>query len=227
MAPDGHGPEHRRGRTLRNYLIAGLLIWIPIFITVVVFRFLVNLMDQTLLLLPPPVRPENVLGFRIPGLGVLLTIALLFVTGLVATNLIGGRFVTWIEDLVRKIPLIGPVYGGAKSFSETVLTSKGQSFKKVLMVEYPRKGIWSLAFLTANELEEVQARTEQEVVCCFVPTTPNPTSGFIVMVPRNEVIELDMEVESAVKMIVTLGVVVPRWNKRPGALPLAPPEAPP
>jgi uncharacterized membrane protein len=227
MAPDGHGPEHRRGRTLRNYLIAGLLIWIPIFITVVVFRFLLNLMDQTLLLLPPPVRPENLLGFRIPGLGVLLTIVLLAVTGLVATNLIGERLVTWVEGLVRRIPLIGPVYGGAKSFSETVFTSKGQSFKKVLLIQYPRAGIWSLAFQTSNELEEVQARTDQEVVCCFVPTTPNPTSGFIVMVPRKDVIELDMEVESAVKMIVTLGVVVPKWHKRPPPQPLAPPEAPP
>ncbi|HSN72175.1 MAG TPA: DUF502 domain-containing protein [Steroidobacteraceae bacterium] len=224
---EGSGSEHRRGRTLRNYLIAGLLIWIPIFITVVVFRFLVNLMDQTLLLLPGPVRPENLLGFKIPGLGVVLTIVLLAVTGLVATNLIGGRLVTWIEGLVRRIPFIGPVYGGAKSFSETVLTSKGQSFKKVLLIQYPRVGVWSLAFLTSNELEEVQARTDHEVVCCFVPTTPNPTSGFIVMVPRKDVIELDMEVESAVKMIVTLGVVVPRWNKRPGAQPLAPPEAAP
>jgi uncharacterized membrane protein len=227
MAPETDGHEPRRGRTLRNYLIAGLLIWIPIFITVVIFRFLLNLMDQTLLLLPPPVRPENVLGFRIPGLGMILTIALLLTTGLVATNLLGRKFVNWIEGLVRRIPLIGAVYGGAKSFSETVLTSKGQSFKKVLMIVYPRKGLWSLAFLTSDQLEEVQSRTSSQVVCCFVPTTPNPTSGYIVMVPRSDVIELDMEVESAVKMIVTLGVVVPRWNKRPAPVTLAPPEAAP
>jgi len=218
-------PSHP-GRTLRNYLIAGLLIWIPIVITIFVFRFLLNLMDQTLLLLPPPIRPENVLGFAVPGLGVVLTIGVLLITGLTVTNLFGRRLVLWLEGLVRRIPLIGPVYGGAKSFSETVLTDKGQSFKKVLLIEYPRKGVWSLAFMTSGELEEVQARTDQEVICCFVPTTPNPTSGFIVMVPRGEVIELDMEVDSAVKMIITLGVVVPKWNKRPLPRELAPPGTP-
>jgi uncharacterized membrane protein len=225
MPSQGH--EHRRARTLRTYLIAGLLIWIPIFITVMLIRFLVNLMDQTLLLLPSPLRPENLLGFRIPGLGVLLTVALLLVTGLIVANLLGRRLVTWIEGLVRRIPILGPVYGGAKAFSETVLTNKGDSFKKVLLIEYPRAGVWSLAFLTASELEEVQVRTDKEVVCCFVPTTPNPTSGFIVMVPRSEVIELDMEVESAIKMIITLGVVVPHWHKRPAAPRVALPGGPP
>jgi uncharacterized membrane protein len=130
--------------------------------------------------------------------------------------------VAGFEDLVRRIPVIGSVYGGAKTFSETVLTDKGKSFKQVVMVEFPRKGIFSIGFITAEELEEVQAKTEQDVVCVFVPTTPNPTTGFIVLVPREEVVRLDMTVDDAFKMLLTLGVVVPKWNNKPVAADLAP-----
>ena len=115
---------------------------------------------------------------------------------------------------MRRIPVIGSVYGGAKTFSETVLTDKGKSFKQVVMVEFPRKGIFSVGFITSEELEEVQAKTEQDVVCVFVPTTPNPTTGFIVLVPRDEVVRLDMTVDDAFKMLLTLGVVVPKWNNK-------------
>jgi len=207
--------SHSRARALRNYLIGGLLVWIPIMITVWVFRFLTRILDNSLVLLPPSWRPEAIFGHYVPGVGIALSLLLLFGTGLVARNLFGKRIVTGIEDLVRRIPVVGAVYGGAKSFSETVLTDKGSSFKQVVMVEFPRKGIFSIGFITAHDLEEVQARTEQLVTCVFVPTTPNPTTGFLVLVPKNEVVMMDMSVDEAFKMLLTLGVVVPTWKNRP------------
>jgi uncharacterized membrane protein len=166
-------------------------------------------------LLPPSWRPEAIFGHYVPGVGIALSLLLLFVTGLIARNLFGKRIVTGIEDMVRRIPVVGAVYGGAKSFSETVLTDKGRSFKQVVMVEFPRKGIYSIGFITSHELEEVQAKTEQDVTCVFVPTTPNPTTGFIVLVPKDEVVMLDMTVDEAFKMLLTLGVVVPTWKNKP------------
>ena len=218
---------HPRARAFRNYLIGGLLVWIPIMITVWVFRFLTRILDSSLLLLPPSWRPEALFGHYIPGVGIALSLFLLFGTGVVARNLFGKRIVTGIEDLVRRIPVVGAVYGGAKSFSETVLTDKGRSFKQVVMVEFPRKGIFSVGFITSHELEEVQAKTEQEVTCVFVPTTPNPTTGFIVLVPKDEVVMLDMTVDEAFKMLLTLGVVVPTWKNKPIDGRLAPPQSGP
>jgi uncharacterized membrane protein len=224
-----NGRSGRRGfaRRLRNHLIAGLLIWIPIMVTVWVIRFLSRILDQSLVLLPPPWRPEALVGQYVPGVGIILSFILLLVTGVLVRNLFGGRIVAGFEDLVRRIPVIGAVYGGAKTFSETVLTDKGKSFKQVVMVEFPRKGIFSVGFITSEELEEVQAKTEQDVVCVFVPTTPNPTTGFIVLVPREEVVRLDMTVDEAVKMLLTLGVVVPKWKNKPVAADLAPQQPSP
>jgi uncharacterized membrane protein len=206
---------HPRARAFRNYLIGGLLVWIPIMITVWVFRFLTRILDSSLVLLPPSWRPEAIFGHYVPGVGILLSLLLLLLTGLVARNLLGKRVMTAVEDVVRRIPVIGAVYGGAKSFSETVLTDKGTSFKQVVMVEFPRKGIFSIGFITAHDLEEVQARTDQLVTCVFVPTTPNPTTGFLVLVPKDEVVIMDMTVDEAFKMLFTLGVVVPKWKNKP------------
>jgi uncharacterized membrane protein len=218
---------HTRARALRNYLIGGLLVWIPIMITVWVFRFLTRILDSSLLLLPPSWRPEALFGHYVPGVGIALSLLLLFGTGVIARNLFGKRIVTGIEDMVRRIPVVGAVYGGAKSFSETVLTDKGSSFKQVVMVEFPRKGIFSIGFITAHDLEEVQARTEQMVTCVFVPTTPNPTTGFLVLVPKDEVVKMDMTVDEAFKMLLTLGVVVPTWKNKPLDGRLAPPQSGP
>jgi len=217
-----------KARAVRNYLIGGLLIWLPIMITVWVVRFLSSILDQSLLLLPPPWRPEAVFGTYIPGLGIILSLLLLFLTGVLVKNLFGGQMVAWIESLVRRVPIVGAVYAGAKTFSETVLTDKGRSFKQVVMVQFPRPGAYSLGFITAEHLEELQARTAEEVVCVFVPTTPNPTTGFLVMFPRHEVTTLDMTVDEAFKMLLTLGVVVPTWKRgRPGTGRLAAQQAEP
>ncbi len=171
-------------RKIRNYLIGGLLVWIPIMITVWVIRFVSGILDSSLVLLPPSWRPEAVFGTYVPGVGVVLSLLLLLLTGVLVKNLFGGQMVAGLESLVRRIPVVGAVYGGAKTFSETVLTDKGKSFKQVVMVEFPRKGVFSIGFITSHELEEAQAKTAQDVTCVFVPTTPNPTTGFIVLVPR-------------------------------------------
>jgi uncharacterized membrane protein len=196
----------------KRYLIAGLLVWVPAGVTFLVLRIAVNLMDRSLLLIPAKYRPEAVLGFHIPGLGIILTLALLLVTGFLAANLVGRRLVGLWEWLLGQIPLVGAIYTGAKIVSETVFTDKGLAFRKVLLVEYPRRGLWSLAFMTSHHLGEVQAKTGKEVICVFVPTTPNPTSGFLIMVPRDEVVEMEMAVDEAISMIISLGVVVPDWR---------------
>jgi uncharacterized membrane protein len=197
---------------LKRYLITGLLVWVPAGVTFLVLRIAVNLMDRSLLLIPTEYRPESLLGFRIPGLGIILTLALLLVTGFLAANLIGRRLVALWEWLLGQIPLVRTIYTGAKKVSETVFTDKGLAFRKVLLVEYPRRGLWSLAFMTAHRLGELQAKTGKEVLCVFVPTTPNPTSGFLIMVPREDVVEMDMTVDEAISMIISLGVVVPDWR---------------
>jgi uncharacterized membrane protein len=211
-------------KAFRNYLIGGLLVWIPIMITVWVVRFLSRILDSSLVLLPPPWRPEALFGTYVPGLGIALSLLLLFLTGLLVKNLFGGRIVAGLEALVQRIPVIGAVYSGAKTFSETVLTDKGKSFKQVVMVEFPREGVYSIGFITSHELEEAQHKTEQVVTCVFVPTTPNPTTGFIVLVPKDEVVIMDMTVDEAFKMLLTLGVVVPTWKNKPLDGRLAPPQ---
>jgi len=213
---------------LRRYLVAGILVWVPLAVTYALLRFVVGLMDRTLLLLPAPYRPEILLQqlfgtdnpIQIPGLGVILTILVLLITGVLAANIVGRAFVGGWESLLDRIPVVRSVYGAAKNFAEIVFSDSSQSFKNVLLIQYPREGLYSLAFQTATELGEVQGRTGEEIVCCFVPTTPNPTSGFIVIVPKKDVTVLDMEVDEALKMIISLGVVVPTWHKDPtGELP--------
>ncbi len=194
---------------VRRYLIAGLLVWLPIIATVLVVRFILNLMDQTLLVLPRSLRPETLLGVHIPGIGALLAVLILLATGLLVTNMIGRSLVRAWEDLLNRIPFVRAVYGGVKSFSTTILSNSGNSFKKVLLIEYPRAGLWSIGFQTASDVRFARVQNAEPQVCVFIPTTPNPTSGFIVLVPRSQAIELDMSVDAAMKMIVTLGVVMP------------------
>jgi uncharacterized membrane protein len=194
---------------MRRYLIAGVLVWMPILATIFVIRFLVGLMDQTLLVLPESWRPEALLGFPLPGLGAILAFVVLLVTGMFGTNLLGRQLVGGWEGLMKRIPFVRTVYGGVKSFAETVFTDQGKSFKKVVVVEYPRVGVWSIGFLVAEQMGELSERTGADLVGVFVPTTPNPTSGFIVFVPRADVIELTMTIDQAMKMVLTLGVVVP------------------
>ncbi|RLA33194.1 MAG: hypothetical protein DRR11_06150 [Gammaproteobacteria bacterium] len=214
-------------KRLRRYIVAGILVWLPIGVTVFLLRILVGMLDQSLLLIPEQYRPEELIGFAIPGLGLLLTLLILLITGVLAANIVGRSMVGLWESMLERIPVVRSVYSAAKNFAEIVFSDSSQSFKKVLLIEYPRKGLYSLAFQTSSQLGEVQGRTGEKVICAFVPTTPNPTSGLIIIVPRKDVIELDMDVDEALKMIISLGVVVPTWNndKNP-ELPLVMPDDP-
>ena len=198
---------------LRRYLVAGLLIWAPLAVTFVLLRFAVNIMDKTLAIIPLQYRPDELLGFHIPGLGVILTFIVLFITGMLAANYVGRHVVGGWESLLDRIPIVRTIYGGAKNFAEIVFSDSNESFKKVLLIEYPRKGLYSLAFQTSSDLGEVQGRTGEDVICCFVPTTPNPTSGVVIMLPRDDAQVLDMDIDEALKMIISLGVVVPTWRE--------------
>jgi uncharacterized membrane protein len=198
---------------MRKYVIAGLLVWMPLGITFLVIRAIVGLLDRTLLLLPDMYQPDNLLGIHIPGFGVLLAALLVLTTGMVVANFLGKRLIAAWESLLARIPLVRSLYAGIKQIMEAVLATDAKSFRKVLLIEYPRKGVWSLAFMTSDDLGEVQAKTQSTVISVFIPTTPNPTSGFILMVPKEDAIELDMTVEDGLKMIISLGVAVPPWKK--------------
>ena len=212
----------------RRYLIAGLLVWVPLIVTGMIIKFLVDMLDFTILLLPPSWRPEAILGFSVPGTGVVVAIVIVFVTGLVAANIVGRKLFDSGDAIVDRIPLVSSIYSAVKQVMRTVLDDGGQSFKRVLMVEYPRKGLWTLGFQTGVGVGEVQQRTEQDVVTVFIPTTPNPTSGFVIMVPREDAVELDMSVEDGLKFVMSLGVVVPNWPAVPKGSPkVAPPVAKP
>ena len=198
---------------MKKYLIAGLLVWMPLGITFLVVRAIVGFLDRTLLLLPQAYQPDTMLGIHIPGLGVVLAVVLVLATGMVVANFLGKRIVAAWESLLARIPLVRSLYAGIKQIMEAVLATDAKSFSKVLLLEYPRKGVWSFAFMTSDSLGEVQAKTEAKVISVFIPTTPNPTSGFVLMVPADDVIELEMSVEDGLKMIISMGVVVPPWGK--------------
>jgi len=198
----------RKKRNLRRYLVAGVLVWLPILATIGVVSFMLRLMDRTLLLLPPSYRPEALVGFSLPGLGALFALIVLLLTGLLVTNLIGRRLVIWGEELLNRIPLVRTVYGGVKSFAESVF-SQSNAFRKVVMVEYPRAGVWSIGFLTAEDVPEVSDKLGEPHVAVYLSAALNATAGYLVLVPRRQVVELDMSVDEAMKMIITCGVVVP------------------
>lgn len=198
---------------MKKYLIAGLLVWMPLGITFLVVRAIVDFLDRTLLLLPYAYQPDTIIGFHIPGFGVVLAVVMVLTTGMIVANLLGRRIVAAWESLLARIPVVRNLYAGIKQILEAVLATDSKSFRKVLLVEYPRKGVWSLAFMTSSDLGEVQQKTAGDVVSVFIPTTPNPTSGFVLMVQKSEVIEMDMSVEEGLKMIISMGVVVPKFNK--------------
>lgn len=213
-------------KLLRRYLVAGLLVWIPIGVTFLILKVIVDLVDETLFLVPAPYRPDNVLGVHIPGLGIILTGAVVLVTGMLAANFIGRWLLRSGDSLLNRIPLVRSIYGSARKFSEVLFADRDKTFSKVLMVEYPRKGVYRLAFQTAV-VPEFEARLGRQVVSVFVPNSPNVAAGFLVMLPREEVIELDMDIETAVKMIVSLGVVVPGDKGGGGKASVAPTAPPP
>lgn len=195
---------------LRRYFITGLLVLVPLFITVWVLKTIVNLMDQTLVLLPPQWRPEFVLGVYIPGFGVVLTLLIVLTTGLVAANFFGRRILIAWEGLLGRVPVVKSIYYSVKQVSDTLFSDSGEAFRKALLVQYPREGSWTIAFQTGQPGGEVAEHLRQEMVSVYVPTTPNPTSGFFLIMPKSDVVELEMSVDDALKYIISMGVVVPQ-----------------
>jgi uncharacterized membrane protein len=200
---------------MKRYLIAGLLVWAPLGITIWVMHFLLTTLDQTLLLLPDALRPERLVGFRIPGLGVLLAFAILLGTGVVAANILGLRMIRLWEAILGRIPFVKSIYSSVKQVSDTLLSDTGNAFRKALLVEFPHENAWTIAFLTGAPAPAVAHHLDEEYVSVYVPTTPNPTSGYFIMVPRTRVRELDMSVDEALKYVVSMGVVAPRGGGVP------------
>jgi uncharacterized membrane protein len=194
---------------MRKYFVTGLLILVPLAITLWVLNLVVSTMDKSLLLLPAAWRPEALFGFAIPGLGTILTLLIVFLVGLATRNFIGKKVVALWDALLRRIPVFNTIYSSVKQVSDTLFSSSGNAFRKALLVQYPRQGSWTIAFLTGVPGGDVRNHLVGDYVSVYVPTTPNPTSGFFLMVPRADAIELDMSVDEALKYIVSMGVVTP------------------
>ena len=201
---------------MKKYFITGLLIWVPLAITAWVLALIVRTMDQTLLLLPEAIRPEHLLGVYIPGIGVIATLLVVFLTGLVTANIIGQRLLRFWEGVLSRIPVVKSVYYSVKQVSDTLFSTSGEAFRKALLVQYPREGVWTIAFQTGQPGGDVVNYLDGEFVSIYVPTTPNPTSGFFLMLPRKDVIELDMSVDEALKYIISMGVVAPAMRNPAG-----------
>jgi|SRR5579872_366292 len=199
---------------LRRYFISGLLVWLPVWITILAIKFLVDILSYTLLLLPKQYQPDALIGFHIPGIGVVITLLVIFLTGLLVTNLLGRRLVAGGDAIIARIPIVRTIYLGVKQIVQTMFAPGGQSFRKVFLVQYPHPGSWTIAFQTGDATGEVTQKFDDEpMVSVYVPTTPNPTSGFLLMIPRKDVIELNMSVDQALKFVISLGVVQPINNK--------------
>jgi uncharacterized membrane protein len=195
---------------MKKYLITGLLIWIPLAITIWVLELIVSTMDQSLLLLPPQYQPQALFGYQIPGLGAVLTVLVVLVTGVLASNILGQRLVLFGEKIVGRIPVVKSIYSGVKQVSDTLFAPGGQAFRKALLVQYPREGSWTIAFLTGQPGGDVANHLRGEYLSVYVPTTPNPTSGFFLMMRKAEIVELDMSVDEALKYVISMGVVPPQ-----------------
>lgn len=193
----------------KRYIITGLLVLVPLVITLWVVKTLVGIMDQSLLLLPQGWRPEALLGYAVPGIGALLTVLIVLVTGMIATNFFGRRIILFWEGLLARVPVVKSIYYSVKQVSDTLFSDSGQAFRKALLVQYPRAGCWTIAFQTGSPSGDVARHLPGEHISVYVPTTPNPTSGFFLMMPVDEVVELDMSVDDALKYIISMGVVAP------------------
>jgi len=195
--------------TLRRYFVAGLLVWIPLGITLWVLKLLVDLMDQSLLLLPDRLHTEALFGFHVPGLGIFLTLAIILATGALAANIFGRQLLSLGDAALSRIPIVRSIYGGVKQISDTLFSPEGKAFRRAVLVRWPHTGMWTVALVTGSPENEVAGILGREQISVFVPATPNITSGFFMIVPRSETIELEMTVDEALKYIISMGVAEP------------------
>jgi uncharacterized membrane protein len=198
---------------VKKYLITGLLIWIPLVITIWVLKTVVDMLDQSLLLLPEHWRPDFWIGVHVPGLGAILTVVIVFVTGVFATNFFGAQLVVLWHKVLNRIPVVNSIYSSVKQISDTLFSSSGQAFRKALLVQWPHEGAWTIAFMTGTPTGDVVRHLPPDCISVYVPTTPNPTGGYFVIVARKDVIELDMTVDQALKYVISMGVVPPLEHK--------------
>lgn len=194
---------------LRKYFITGLLIWLPLAVTLWILDIILTTLDRTLLLLPEAWRPDQLLGVHVPGFGLILSVLVILVTGVLAANIIGERLLRWWEGLLARIPIVRSIYSSVKQVSDTMLTSQGNAFRKAVLVEFPQRGQWAIGLVVGAPGPAIDRHLHGEVLTVFVPTAPNPTSGYTIIVPQSEVKELDISVDDALKFIISLGVVTP------------------
>lgn len=197
-------------KNLKKYFLTGLLLVIPLYITFYVLKLLVFGMDGLLVYLPKELNPDTYLPFHIPGLGLLITVIGIFLIGVVATNFFGRKLIQLGEWLLDKIPVLRGIYKAVKQILETFFSSE-ESFTQVVMVEYPRLNVYSIGFVTGTATGEFQVKTKKELINVFVPTTPNPTSGFFIAFPKEELVFLDMSVEDGFKLLMSAGMVAPPY----------------
>lgn len=212
------------GATVRRYFVAGLLVWIPLVITLWVLKLLVDLMDQSLLLVPAQFRSEALFGFHVPGMGMILTLAIVLATGALAANFFGRKVLALGDRLLQRVPVVRSIYGGVKQISDTLFSPEGKAFRRAVLVRYPHAGAWTVALVTGTPEHEVADILGRDQISVFVPTTPNITAGFFLIVPRSETVELDMGVDAALKYIISMGVAEPAARQMRPAQQMAPPS---
>lgn len=212
------------GATVRRYFVAGLLVWIPLVITLWVLKLLVDLMDQSLLLVPEQFRSEALFGFHVPGMGMILTVVIVLATGALAANFFGRRVLALGDRLLQRVPVVRSIYGGVKQISDTLFSPEGKAFRRAVLVRYPHAGAWTVALVTGTPEHEVADILGRDQISVFVPTTPNITAGFFLIVPRSETVELDMGVDAALKYIISMGVAEPAARQMRAAPRIAPPS---
>ena len=214
------------GKAVKKYLITGILVWLPVAVTIWVITYIISATDQLVNLLPAQWQPAQHLGFNIPGLGFIVAVLVLFFTGLFAANVLGRKIIEGWDRLLGRIPVVKSIYSSVKKVSESLLSDNSRSFKTPVLVPFPQPGIWTIAFVSGSVAPSLQnALGEEEYVSVYVPTTPNPTSGFFLVVPRADVIELAMSVDEALKYVISMGVVAPPPVREPVALPPVPAAA--
>jgi len=211
------------GATVRRYFVAGLLVWIPLVITLWVLKLLVDLMDQSLLLVPEQYRSEALFGFHVPGMGMALTLAIVLATGALAANFFGRKVLSLGDRLLQRVPVVRSIYGGVKQISDTLFSPEGKAFRRAVLVRYPHAGAWTVALVTGTPEHEVADILGRDQISVFVPTTPNITAGFFLIVPRSETVELDMGVDAALKYIISMGVAEPASRQVRATQRIAPP----
>lgn len=212
---------------VRKYLIAGLLLWLPLAITLWVIDFIITTMDRTLTVLPPSWHPDQVLGMHVPGLGLIMSVIILLVTGVLAANILGARMFAWWESVLVRIPIVRPIYSSVKQVSDTLFASKGQSFRKVVLIEFPQRGQWTFGFVVGAPGPAAERELGGELITVYVPTAPNPTSGYVLIVRPSEVKEIDISIDDALKYHLSMGVVAPATRPVRSALTTEGPGVPP